>query len=332
MSLAKFLKDGNLTDFLKGELIATLPGPTPSAPISPPASPSTSRSSTPVKDLETKINEFIETATNQFDSTINEKIKDAEQKLNETITLNVQKKIDEAAAKLDEYASLYVDEKSKLENELVELAEKVKEDSYDVLKSYNKEIILNYFNLSEENITQNYLLWVHKGMNPKTLVMPGFYTGESESKFNLKIQFYEPYYTGERRRLIQNFVIEKGNIQKYSSNFFRLMAEMIILCHMFFFYKEENRKLEEIGINNFESWLNQINPNDFIDDPDLKSDLVQADVTYNVTAKASKFLEFDTERKTPKTLSTGQINQIFPDKIKKKDTSRGWFGLGFGGS
>jgi hypothetical protein len=323
MSLKEFLEDGNLTDFLKGGRIAISPSPTPSAPISPSAGP--------VKDLEVKTKKIIEAATKHLDETITTKIKDAGQKLNETITQNVQIKIDEAAATLEDYASFYDTQHDNLEKYLVELVEKVKEDSYDVLKSHNKEIILNYFNLSEENITQNYLRWIHNGMNPKIYYMPGFYTGESVPKFNIEIQFYAPYYTDERRELIKTFVLEKGDITKYSSSFFRLMAEMILLCHLFFNSNKINI-LKEIGIDDFESWLSQINPNDFIDDPDLKSDSGQADITYNVTAKASKFLKFDTERKTPKTLSTEQINQIFPDKIKKQNTtSRGLFGLGFGG-
>lgn len=330
MSLAKFLEDGNLIGFLKGGLTATLPSPTPSAPISPPEGPSTSRSASPERYLETKTNDILEAATNKLNKTITEKIEDAKQKLNETITLNVQKKIDEAEEKLDEYASLYVEEKGKLENELLKLVDIVKEDSYDVLKSYNKEIILNYFNLSEANIKEDYLQWLQNGTEPKTFFMPGFYTGESVPKFKTEIQFYKPYYTTERRRLVQTFVKEKGDQKIYHSTFFRLMAEMIILCHEFFYYNNDTY-LEEIGIYNFKSWLSGINPNDFIDKPYLKPDSVQDDVTYNVTAKASKFLEFHTEKKLLKTLNTDQINQIFPDKIKKQNTSRGFFGFRFGG-
>ena len=60
MSLAKFLEYGNLTDFLKGELIATSPSPPASAQRSRSSSDLTSRSTSPERLLKTKTNDFLE--------------------------------------------------------------------------------------------------------------------------------------------------------------------------------------------------------------------------------------------------------------------------------
>lgn len=98
MSLAQFLEDGNLTDFLKGGLIATLPSLPPSAPISPPPSP--------VRDLEAKTNSLIQEATQNFESTINQKLHDAEKKLNDKFTETTNLKLDNVKNQINEKVQL----------------------------------------------------------------------------------------------------------------------------------------------------------------------------------------------------------------------------------
>lgn len=93
MSLAKFLEDGNLTDFLKEVLIAPSPSPPASALISPPASP--------LRDLEAKTNILIQEATQNFESTINQKLNDAEQKLNKTFAETTKKKLDDVEKEMN---------------------------------------------------------------------------------------------------------------------------------------------------------------------------------------------------------------------------------------
>ena len=57
MSLAKFLKDGNLTDFLKGDGFLS---PSSTRLSTRSQSASTSRSASPVREKENEVSEFME--------------------------------------------------------------------------------------------------------------------------------------------------------------------------------------------------------------------------------------------------------------------------------
>ena len=127
MSLAKFLKDGNLTDFLKGELIATSPSPTSapislpvSAPISPPASAPISPPASPVRDLKAKTDSLIQEATQNIESTINQKLNDAEQKLNKTFAETTKKKLDDVEKQMNMQVAKTLKDALNIETEVEE--------------------------------------------------------------------------------------------------------------------------------------------------------------------------------------------------------------------
>ena len=64
---------------------------------------------------------------------------------------------------------------------------------------------------------------------------------------------------------------------------------MIILYYGYFHANNFNI-LKQNGINDFKSWLIQINPYDFTSDTNLPLEPIIDDIIYNVTAKACKFI------------------------------------------
>ena len=354
MSLAKFLEDGNLTDFLKGELIATSPSRSSSTSSSRSsstsssrsASASSSRSASPVRDLEAKTKSLIQEATENFESAINEKIKTANTELSNTIekttqtTLeNVEQQInDKIKGKENETEDLLKKVENKLSSliqthtaEIHELYDQeyknfdrnlkfLKNNTFDELKSYPGTIIRSYFSFTEQGIEKKYNEW-KIDMKPEEDLLPGFYNGGSTSKFQIKIQFYKPYYTQERTKLIQDFVTDKGIGIKYNFFYFRFMAEMIILYYGYFHANNFNI-LKQNGIDDFKSWLIQINPYDFTRDINPTSNPIKDDIIYDVTAKACKFIEFHDQGKNLKPLIDKEIIKIFPRKIEEAATDK----------
>ena len=339
MSLAKFLEDGDLTEFLKGDVFLS-PYPSRSS------STSSSRSASPVRDLEAKPKSLIQEATENFESAISEKIKTANTELSNTIEKTTQttlenveqqindkikgkenetedllKKVEQKLSSLiqthtDEVRDLYDQEYIKFDSNL----EILKNNFKDELKSYPSTIIRNYFNFTEQSIEKKYNEWKIK-MQPEEDLLPGFYNGGSTPKFQIKIQFYKPYYTQERTKLIQDFVTDKGIGIKYNFFYFRFMAEMIILYYGYFHANNFNI-LKQNGIDDFKSWLIQINPYDFTRDINPTSNPIKDDIIYDVTAKACKFIEFHDQGKNLKPLIDKEIIKIFPRKIEEAATDK----------
>jgi hypothetical protein len=296
MSLAKFLEYGNLTEFLKGDGFLS---PSSSRSSSTSSSASTSRSASPVREKENEISEFME-----------EVKKDLEYLKNNT--------------KED-----IIDFGNEQVNYFQQSIEPLKTKAHETLNSYKEKIIEDivlYFRAkTEEDIRKQYETWEKSGNSPDTDMMPGFYVDSVKDttvfnpQYSIRIQFYKPYYTEERLRRIDHFIVLKGNHLEFSLDYFKLMAEMIIVYHLNFHVKT---LLEKYGIISFETWLQRIDPYGFIEPQSENLTTYEGNLKYNVTAKVSKFMEFHEERKQHKTLTIAQIDQIFPaNQINQKENA-----------
>lgn len=287
MSLAKFLKDGNLTDFLKGDGFLS-PSSTRLSTRSPSAS--TSRSASPVREKENEVSEFMEEVKKDLESIKN----------------NTKQKIMDFG-----------------NEQVISFQERIKPltiEARENLQIYKKTIIENintFFRArTEADIRKQYETWKKYKNRPDIDMMPGFYdysrkdTPVLNPQYSIRIQFYKPYYTEERLRRIDHFIVLKGTHLEFSLDYFKLMAEMIIVYHLNF---DNNTLLKKYGILNFGTWLQQIDPNGFIEPQSEILTTYEGNLKYNVTAKVSKFMEFHEERKQHKTLTIDQIDQIFPE-------------------
>jgi len=300
MSLKEFLKDGDLTEFLKGDVFLS-PSSSRSSSTSSSASASrpASRSPSPDREKGKEISEFME-----------EVKKDLEYLKYDT------------KEKIMEFGNEQVDS-------FQQSIEPLKTKAHETLNSYKEKIIediVSYFRAeTEEDIRKQYETWEKSGNRLDTDMMPGFYVDSVKDtpvlnpQYSIRIQFYKPYYTENRLRRIDHFIVLKGNHLEFSLDYFKLMAEMIIVYHLNF---HNNTLLKKYGIIHFETWLQQIDPYGFIEPQSEILTTIEGNLKYNVTAKVSKFMEFHEERKQHKTLTINQINEIFPaNQINQKENA-----------
>lgn len=234
MSLAKFLEDGNLTDFLKGERIAISPSPPPIATISPLAKPSTSRSASP--DLEAKTNKIIEAATKHLDETITTKINDAEQKLNDTFTETTNIKLDD------------------VENQInVKVATTLKaafftqtDDEVNNAKKKLDQTFKDFYNENTDKILKEEFDKFLQRPDPSAVMNIWDQEETDFDKKTFKIQYYSPYYKHSRQTLLEEFRHHwKDQPLLYKKDFYRYFAEIII---NFYELYSDNKKKYKIWI------------------------------------------------------------------------------------
>lgn len=242
MSLAKFLKNGNLTDFLKGELIATSPSLLPSAPISPIASPSTSRSSSPVRDLEVKTKKIIEEATKHLDETITTKIKDAGQKLNDTFTKTTNIKLDEAKKQTI----------MQVETTLKDALLTRTEDEVNKAKKKLDQAVTSFYNENTDKILKEEFDKFLQRPDPSAVMNIWDQEETDFDKKTFKIQYYRPYYNHSRQKLLEEFRHHwKDQPLLYKKDFYRYFAEIIINFYELYSDNKEKYKIWILKVQKF---------------------------------------------------------------------------------